>query len=122
MLAAYPGNRQSFGTSPPSVTLSDAWKLRAESRALLAKQIDPLEHQKEQLRSSQEAKIKTFKLIAECWGNVKKTSVTENYAEDIWRSLERDFFPVIGEICITDIEANALLKAIQPVQASVLMR
>jgi len=61
-------------------------------------------------------------LIAECWGNVKKTSVTENYAEDIWRSLERDVFPVIREICITDIEANALLKAIQPVQASVLMR
>jgi len=53
---------------------------------------------------------------------VKKTSVTENYAEDIWRYLERDFFPVIGEICITDIEANVLLKAIQPVQASVLMR
>jgi len=50
------------------VTLSDARKLRAESRALLAKQIDPLEHQKEQLRSSQEAKTNTFKLIAERWG------------------------------------------------------
>jgi len=50
------------------MTLSDAWKLRAESRALLAKQIDPLEHQKEQLRSSQEAKINTFKLITERWG------------------------------------------------------
>ncbi len=55
---------QSFGTYPP-VTLSDARKLRAESRALLAKQIDPLEHQKEQLRSSQETKTNTFKLIAE---------------------------------------------------------
>lgn len=112
---------QSFGTYPP-VILSDARKRRAESRALLAKQIDPLEHQKEQLRSSQEAKTNTFKLIAERWENVKKTSLTENYAEDIWRSLERNFFPVIGEICITDIEAHALLKAIQPVQASALMR
>ena len=84
---------------------------------LLAKQIDPLEHQKEQLRSSQEAKTNTFKLIAERWWNVKKTSVTENYAEDIWRSLERDVFPVIGEICITDIKAHTLVKAIQPVQA-----
>lgn len=83
--------KQSFGAYP-SVTLSDARKLRAESRVLLAKQIDPLEHQKEQLRSSQEAKTNTFKLIAERWWNVKKTSVTENYAEDIWRSLERDVF------------------------------
>lgn len=32
-----------------AVTLSDARKLRSESRILLAKQIDPLEHQKEQL-------------------------------------------------------------------------
>jgi len=53
---------------------------------------------------------------------VKKTSVTENYAEGIWRSLERDVFPVIGEICITDIENHTLLKAIQQVQASALMR
>src|SRR5471030_83412 len=108
--------KQSFGAYP-SITLSDARKLRAESRALLAKQLDPLEHQKEQLRSSQEAKTNTFKLIAERWWNVKKTSVTENYAEDIWRSLERDVFPVIGEICITDIKAHTLVKAIQPVQA-----
>jgi len=62
-----PFTRQSF-EAYPSFTLSDAWKLRAESRALLAKQIDPLEHQKEQLRSSQEAKTNTFKLIAERWG------------------------------------------------------
>lgn len=108
--------KQSFGAYP-SVTLSEARKLRAESRALLAKQIDPLEHQKEQLRSSQEAKTNTFKLIAERWWNVKKTSITENYAEDIWRSLERDVFPVNGEICITDIKAHTLVKAIQPVQA-----
>jgi hypothetical protein len=33
--------KQSFGAYP-SVTLSDAWKRIAESRALLAKQIDPL--------------------------------------------------------------------------------
>lgn len=108
--------KQSFGAYP-SVTLSEARKLRAESRALLAKQIDPLEHQKEQLRSSQEAKTNTFKLIAERWWNVKKTNVTENYAEDIWRSLERDVFPEIGKVNITDIKAHTLVQTVQPVQA-----
>lgn len=101
----------------PSVTLADARSYRADARVLLAKQIDPQEHQQEQLRSSIEAKTNTFQLVAERWWNVKKTSVTENYAEDIWRSLERDVFPVIGEICITDIKAHTLVKAIQPVQA-----
>lgn len=39
-----------------SVTLTDARKLRTESPALLAKQIDSLEHQKEQLRYLQKLK------------------------------------------------------------------
>ncbi len=57
-------------------------KLSAESRSLLAKQIDPQEHQQVLLRSSLEAKTNTFQLVAERWWNVKKTSVTEDYAED----------------------------------------
>lgn len=84
----------------PSITLADARNYRAESRALLAKQIDPQEQQQEQLRSTLEAQTNTFKLVAERWWNVKKTSVTEDYAEDIWRSLERDVLPVIDNCCL----------------------
>lgn len=108
--------KQSFGAYP-AVSLSDARKLRAESRALLAKEIDPQEHQKELARNSLEAKTNTFKLVAERWWNVKKTSITEDYAEDIWRSLERDVFPAIGNISVTDIKAHTLVQAVQPVQA-----
>lgn len=108
--------KQSFGAYP-AVSLSDARKLRAESRVLLAKDIDPQEHQKEQVRNSQEAKTNTFLLVAERWWNVKKTSVTEDYADDIWRSLERDVFPAIGDISVTEIKAHTLVKAVQPVQA-----
>lgn len=108
--------KQSFGAYP-AVSLSDARKLRAESRALLAKDIDPQEHQKELSRNSQEAKINTFMLIAERWWNVKKASVTEDYAHDIWRSLERDVFPAIGKVNITDIKAHTLVQTVQPVQA-----
>ena len=108
--------KQSFG-SYPSVTLSDARKLRAESRALLAKDIDPQEHQEEKVRNSLEAKTNTFMMVAERWLGVKKNSVTEDYAKDIWRSLERDIFPVIGDVSVTDIKAHTLVKAVQPVQA-----
>lgn len=108
--------KQSFG-SYPAVSLSDARKLRAESKILLAKGIDPQEYQKEQMRNSQEAKTNTFLLVAERWWNVKKASVTEDYANDIWRSLERDIFPTIGNISVTDIKAHILVQAVQPVQA-----
>lgn len=108
--------KQSFGAYP-AVSLSDARKLRAESQVLLAKDIDPLEYQKEQVRNSQEAKTNTFLLVAERWWNVKKASVTEDYADNIWRSLERDVFPAIGDISVTEIKAHTLVKAVQPVQA-----
>ncbi|WP_272685351.1 integrase [Providencia sp. PROV130] len=108
--------KQSFGAYP-AVTLSDARKLRAESRSLLAKDIDPQEYQKDQIRNSQEAKTNTFQLVAERWWEVKKSTVTEDYGNDIWRSLERDVFSAIGDISVTDIKAHILVQAIQPVQA-----
>ncbi|EMS1064426.1 integrase [Providencia stuartii] len=108
--------KQSFGAYP-AVTLSDARKLRAESRSLLAKDIDPQEYQKNQIRNSQEAKTNTFQLVAERWWEVKKSTVTEDYGNDIWRSLKRDVFPAIGDISVTDIKAHILVQAIQPVQA-----
>lgn len=48
---------------------------------------------------------------------MKKASVTEDYADDIWRSLERDVFPAIDDISVTEIKAHTLIKAVQPVQA-----
>ncbi len=101
----------------PSATLADARNYRAESRSLQVKQIDPKEYQQEQLRSSLEAKTNTFQILAERWWNVKKVNVTEDYADDIWRSLERDVFPAIGDISVTDIKAHILVQAVQSVQA-----
>ena len=48
---------------------------------------------------------------------MKKASVTKDYAKDIWRSLERDIFPAIGDVSVTDIKAHTLVQAVQPVQA-----
>lgn len=48
---------------------------------------------------------------------MKKASVTEDYAEDTWRSFERDDFPAIGDVSVTDIKAHTLVQAVQPVQA-----
>lgn len=73
---------------------------------MLAKQIDPQDHQKEQIRNTLEAKKNTFQLVAERWWEVKKSTVTEDYGNDIWRPLERDVFPAIGDIRVTDIKAH----------------
>lgn len=108
--------KKSLG-SYPAVSLADARSYRLEARTLLAKQIDPQDHHKEQVRNALEAKANTFQLVAERWWEVKKSTVTEDYGNDIWRSLERDVFPAIGDISVTDIKAHILVQAIQPVQA-----
>ena len=36
--------------------------------------------------------------------------------QDIWRSLERDVFPAIGDVSVTDIKAHTLVQTVQPVQ------
>ncbi|WP_140919646.1 integrase domain-containing protein [Limnobaculum xujianqingii] len=105
-----------FG-SYPSITLQDARKLRAEARSFIAKNIDPQDHQREQLQQTQEARANTFQVVASMWWEVKKASVTEDYAKDIWRSLEKDVFPMIGHLAITDIKARTLVQAIEPVEA-----
>ncbi|MBN3193295.1 integrase domain-containing protein [Pectobacterium versatile] len=101
----------------PEITLADARQRRREARTLLTKDIDPYEHQHSLRKQALEAKSNPFKIVAEQWLQLKKSSITADYASDIWRSLEKDIFPAIGEMSITDIKARTLVQAIQPVQA-----
>ncbi|RKO82372.1 integrase [Pectobacterium parmentieri] len=101
----------------PEITLADARQRRREARTLLTKDIDPYEHQHSLRKQALEAKSNTFKIVAEQWLQLKKSSITADYASDIWRSLEKDIFPAIGEMSITDIKARTLVQTIQPVQA-----
>lgn len=48
---------------------------------------------------------------------MKQASVTPVYAKDIWRSLEKDVFPAIGEIPVQEIKARKLVKALEPIKA-----
>ncbi|VXC97662.1 integrase; CP4-57 prophage [Enterobacterales bacterium 8AC] len=104
-----------FG-SYPAISLKDARGLRDNARSLITKGVDPQDHQRDQLRQTQEARANTFQVVAKRWWEVKKTRVTEDYAKDIWRSLEKDVFPIIGNLAITDIKASTLVQAIDPVQ------
>lgn len=101
----------------PALSLKNARDLRDNARALIANKIDPQDHERELQQKNQEAKINTFKAVAQMWFDVKKTTVTADYAKDIWRSLEKDIFPIIGAIAVTEIKARTLVQAIEPVQA-----
>ncbi|MEN4927511.1 integrase domain-containing protein [Erwinia billingiae] len=101
----------------PALSLADARRLRADYLSLLANDIDP-QTQAEQVTEQQQIALDSiFSTVAANWFALKQASVTPDYAKDIWRSLEKDVFPAIGEIPVQEIKARKLVEALEPIKA-----
>ncbi|PPC64807.1 integrase [Pantoea sp. ICBG 1758] len=101
----------------PALSLADARRLRADYLSLLANGIDP-QLQAEQVTEQQQIALDSiFSTLAANWFALKQASVTPDYAKDIWRSLEKDVFPAIGEIPVQEIKARKLVEALEPIKA-----
>ncbi|EEO5675361.1 tyrosine-type recombinase/integrase, partial [Salmonella enterica] len=101
----------------PALSLADARGLRADYLALLANGIDP-QIQAEAVEEEQKIALDSiFSTVAANWFQLKSKSVTPDYAKDIWRSLQKDVFPAIGEIPVQQIKARTLVEALEPVKA-----
>lgn len=105
-----------FGTYP-DVSLKAARELRDEARSLLAQNIDPKEHREKEYTQQELAYSNTLEAVASAWFEVKKSSITENYAEGLWRSLELHVFPTLGKTPIHKLEAPQVIKALGPISA-----
>jgi integrase len=101
----------------PALSLANARGLRAEYLALLANGIDP-QVQAEVAEEQQKIELDSiFSTVAANWFQLKSKSVTPDYAKDIWRSLEKDVFPVLGTIPIQKIKARVLVETLEPIKA-----
>lgn len=101
----------------PALSLADARGLRADYLALLANGIDPQIQAEVAEEEQQIALDSIFSTVAANWFKLKSKSVTPDYAKDIWRSLEKDVFTVIGEIPVQQIKARTLVEALEPIKA-----
>lgn len=106
----------SFGNFP-EISLASARKLRLEALTLLAKNIDPREHKQQETQDKLAELEHTFEKIAESWMTVKKSTVSENYATDIWRSFELHIFPKLGKLPICKITAIETINTLKPIAA-----
>lgn len=55
--------------------------------------------------------------MAANWFQIKSRCVTEDYAKDIWRSLDKDVLPAIGAIPVQEIKARTIVEALEPIKA-----
>ncbi|EAR4692134.1 tyrosine-type recombinase/integrase [Salmonella enterica] len=102
----------------PALTLAAARTLHDEYLDLLALGIDPKKREKELAEQEQLITDSLFINVATRWFAIKKTSgISEIHAGDIWRSLEKNVFPVIGQTPVTELKAQILIAALEPVRA-----
>lgn len=103
--------------SYPALTLAAARQMRDQYLSMLAQGIDPQKQQEEVSEQRQIELDSIFSVAAGRWFQLKSKSVTEDYAKDIWRSLEKDVFPAIGEIPVQALKARTIVEALEPVKA-----
>jgi len=106
----------SLGTYP-ALTLAAARQIRAQHLSLLAQGIDPQQQQEMVSEQRQIELDSVFSTVAANWFQLKSKNITPDYAKDIWRSLDKDVFPAIGEISIQGIKARTIIEALEPIKA-----
>lgn len=103
--------------SYPALTLAVARQMRDQYLTMLVQGIDPQKQQEEVSEQRQIELDSIFSVVAGRWFQLKSKSVTEDYAKDIWRSLEKDIFPTIGEIPVQALKARTIVEALEPIKA-----
>ncbi len=107
----------SLGTYP-HLTLARARALRDEYLSLLANGIDPQIHNNDKANALKNATEHTLQAVARKWldEKVKTSGISQDHAEDIWRSLERNIFPGLGNVPINEIRPKLLKQHLDPIE------
>lgn len=103
----------SFGTYP-DVSLAQAREKRRNARSILQSGNDPkVERDNERLKN-ETSHSNTFEHIANKWFVIKKSQISDNHANDIWRSFELHLFPIIGNSPLHKLTAPQTIEALKP--------
>ncbi|WP_217529700.1 integrase domain-containing protein [Vibrio cholerae] len=101
----------------PDVSLVQARKASLNAKELIAQDIDPQEERNRQQQAHKEIHEHTFLKVTSDWFEIKKDSVTPDYAVDIWRSLELHIFPYIADKPVKAITAPEIITLLKPIEA-----
>lgn len=96
----------------PAVSLSVARDKRDEARRSVAAGEDPVIVK----NRGAATKATTFKEIANEWHEFKKPSWSAVYAEDILEAFEKDIYPAVGRLPVSEIEPVQMLTALRVIE------
>ena len=107
--------RLSLGTYP-LVSLKEARLASNEARLKLTKDIDPSAERQARKQREIELTEHSFAAIAHEWHVKKYADKEPGYAKRVWRALEKDIFPYVGQTPVSMITGPALLKALTQIE------
>ncbi|NOI25388.1 integrase domain-containing protein [Vibrio mediterranei] len=112
------GKRANFNLGRfPDINLAQARKSSLLAKELIAQGIDPQEEQQKKQQEYKEVHEHTFVNVTKDWFEIKKDSVTPDYATDIWRSLELHIFPHLANMPVKSITAPLVIELLKPIEA-----
>lgn len=106
----------SFGAYP-AVSLKDARQKREEAKELLAKGIDPAAHKQAVKAAVRAATENTFEVVAREWYDKNKGIWVTHHGDKILARFEKDIFPLVGGMAVSDVTAPEILKALRRIEA-----
>lgn len=98
----------------PDIPLSSARELAAKARELIRNNIDPVEDRRE---AEAKSKVGTFTILAEEWFTKQKGRWGEGHAQRVWKSIERDVLPRLGDMPLEKITTKECLAVIRKVES-----
>jgi integrase len=101
----------------PDVPLAKAREKRDAARKLLADGIDPSKNRKAQKAARADRNANSFEVVAREWFAKFKPNWVDAHSDKVIRRLERDIFPWIGGMAISDVEAPDLLACLRRVES-----
>lgn len=107
--------RISLGTYP-EVSLKDARERREVARKLVANGVDPSLARQAQKASRKESLANSFEVVAREWFDRKEDDWVPSHGTRILRRLERDIFPKIGKMPVSDLTAQIFLSVLRKIE------
>lgn len=96
----------------PEVSLQEAREKALEAKKQLKDGIDPSENKKASKSESDDS----FQAVATEWFNKQKTIWVESHTKDVRRRLEKDIYPKIGQLPISQITSMQVLEVVRVIE------
>ncbi|MGY3569136.1 integrase domain-containing protein [Vibrio paucivorans] len=100
----------------PTTSLKIAREKTRGARELIEQGIDPKTHKDKQALQEKMRLNMTLGKVAESWLDVKKSSVSSDHADDIYRSLEIHLLPELGNIPISELTPQLVIQTLKPLE------